>query len=89
MALGAKPQDLVRLVVGDGLRMVAAGILVGIAGAFALTRVLSNLLYGLSASDPMTYFAVIVLVTAVTLLASGLPALRAASVDPLVALRQQ
>jgi putative ABC transport system permease protein len=89
MALGAKPQDLVRLVVGDGLRMVAAGILAGIAGAFALNRVLSNLLYGLSASDPMTYFAVIVLVTAVTLLASGLPALRAASVDPLVALRQQ
>jgi putative ABC transport system permease protein len=54
MALGAKPQDLVRLVVGDGLRMVAAGILVGIAGAFPLTRVLGNLLYGLSASDPMT-----------------------------------
>jgi putative ABC transport system permease protein len=89
MALGAKPQDLVRLVVGDGLRMVAAGILVGLAGAYALTRVLSKLLYGVSPSDPMTYLAVIALVAAATLLASGLPALRAAGVDPQVALRQE
>ena len=89
MALGAKPRDLVRLVVGEGLRMVAAGIIVGLAGAFALTRVLTKLLYGVSAWDPITYVAVIALVGAATLLASGLPALRAAGVDPLVALRHE
>jgi putative ABC transport system permease protein len=89
MALGARRRDVLGLVLGQGLTLIAAGTGVGVAGAIALTRYLSGMLYGLTALDPLTYVAVAVLFTAVTLVASYLPARRATKVDPLVALRYE
>ena len=87
MALGAALRDVVRLVVGQGMRMALVGMALGLAGAFALTRLLSSLLLGVGTTDPVTYAGVVVLLTAVTLLACYIPARRAARVNPLVALR--
>jgi len=87
MALGAQPADIVKLVLGESLRMGLAGVVVGIASALALTRVMRNLLYGVSATDPLTFLAVSAVLVAVALGAGYLPARRAARVDPIVALR--
>src|SRR5712692_5486936 len=87
MALGAQPADIVKLVLGESLRLGLAGVAVGIAGALALTRVMRNLLYGVSATDPLTFFAVSAALVGVALAACYLPARRAARVDPIVALR--
>jgi predicted permease len=87
MALGAQPVDIVKLVLGEGLRLGLVGVLVGIASALALTRVMRNLLYGVSATDPLTFFAVSAVLVGVALAACYLPARRAARVDPIVALR--
>jgi putative ABC transport system permease protein len=87
MALGAGPRDLLRLVVRQGLELAGLGIAVGIAAALALTRVLSSLLYGVSPADPPTYAAIVVAVAALALLASYLPALRAARLEPARVLR--
>ena len=89
MALGADRGDLVRLVVGEGMRVAAAGTAVGLAGAFALTRLMSGLLYGVRATDPATFVVVAVLLSAVAFAASWIPARRATHVDPLTALRHQ
>jgi ABC-type antimicrobial peptide transport system permease subunit len=75
------------MVLVDGLRLTLAGVAIGIAGALALTRLLSGLLFGVSAFDPATFAAIAVLLSAVALAACWVPARRAASVDPLVALR--
>jgi putative ABC transport system permease protein len=88
VALGARPRDIARVVVGEGLRRTAIGIVLGWAAALAARRAVSGLLYGVSATDPATHGAVIALLVALTVLASLLPARRAARVDPLVALRQ-
>jgi predicted permease len=87
MALGAQPADIVKLMVGEGLRLGLAGVVVGIASALALTRVMRNLLYGVSATDPLTFFVVSAVLVFVALAACYLPARRAARVDPIVALR--
>ena len=87
MALGARLLDVVRLVVGQGMRMAFVGMALGLAGAFALTRVLASLLLGVGATDAVTFVGVSVLLFAVTLLACYIPARRAARVNPLVALR--
>ncbi len=87
MALGAQPGGLVRLVVRRGMAPVAVGLVVGIAAALSLTRLLSSLLYETSATDPATFAAVALVLIAVSLLASYLPARRAARVDPTLALR--
>ncbi|HEX8696358.1 MAG TPA: ABC transporter permease [Longimicrobium sp.] len=87
MALGAERAAVLRLVLGQGAALVAAGVAVGLAGALAASRVLAGMLYGLSATDPLTFVAVPLLVAAAGLLASWLPARRATRVDPLVALR--
>jgi predicted permease len=87
MALGAQPADIVKLVLGEGLRLGLAGVVVGIASALALTRVMRNLLYGVSTTDPLTFFTVSAILVAVALAACYLPARRAARVDPIVALR--
>jgi ABC-type antimicrobial peptide transport system permease subunit len=87
MALGAQPSDILNLVVGQGLRLIGAGLLVGVVAALALARVLGNLLFGISATDPTTFIAVPILLGAMALVASYLPALRATRIAPSVALR--
>jgi putative ABC transport system permease protein len=89
MALGARPGDVLRLIVGQGMGVVLAGAAAGLVGALALTRLMSSLLYGVGASDPATYVAVCLLMTAVALAASYLPARRATRIDPLIALRYE
>ena len=89
MALGARPRDVLWLVVGQGMRLAACGIGVGIVGAFGLTRVLVSLLFGVTPTDAITFAAVPVLLLVAALLACWLPARSAAKVDPLVALRHE
>jgi ABC-type antimicrobial peptide transport system permease subunit len=87
MALGASRRTILTLVLGQGLYTAAIGIAVGIGAAFVATRAMASLLYGLSATDPVTFAAVAVVLVVVALLASYLPARRATKVDPMVALR--
>jgi putative ABC transport system permease protein len=87
VALGARPRDILLLVMGHGLKLAALGILPGLLGALIMTRWLSSLLYGVSPSDPLTYAGVAALTACVALLASLLPARRATQVDPMVSLR--
>ena len=82
VALGAQRGDLFRLVVGSGMKLAALGLALGLLAAFGLTRFLASLLYGVSASDPLTFAVVIVLLGAVALLANYLPARRAAKINP-------
>jgi len=87
VALGARPADILRIVLGSGVKLAAAGLLIGMAGAWAGTRVLSSLLYGVTPHDPWTFLVIAVVMAAVTVLACYLPARRAMRVDPVVALR--
>lgn len=87
LALGAHPRDILRLIVRQGMDLVFLGIVLGIAGAVALTRLMASLLYGVSATDPATFVAVAVLLTFVAVLACYVPARRAMRVDPMAALR--
>jgi putative ABC transport system permease protein len=89
MALGAEGRDVLGLVLGQGSKLVLIGVGVGIAGAFGLTRFLSSLLFGIKPTDPMIFIAVSPLLVGVALLASYIPARRAARVDPMVALRYE
>jgi putative ABC transport system permease protein len=89
VTLGAQPEDVFKIVVGEGLRLALAGVGVGIVAALAMTRVLQSFLYGISAYDPPTFFAVALLLTMVAVAASFFPARRATLVDPMVALRYE
>ncbi len=89
VTLGAQPEDVFRIVVGEGLRLALAGVGVGILAALALTRLLRSFLYGVSAYDPLTFGGVALILTLVAVAASFFPARRATLVDPLVALRYE
>jgi len=89
VALGARPGDVVRLVVRQGMELAAIGIVAGLLGAIALTRLMASLLFGVAPTDALTFSAIVFILTAAALAATAIPALRAARVDPLVALRQE
>ena len=89
VALGASGGDMLRMVIGRGLLLAGIGLAVGLAAAFGLTRLLSALLFGVKASDPMAFGAVAVTLAAVAWVAVYIPARRATRIDPLVALRYE
>ena len=89
MALGAQANDVLRLVVGQGMRMTLIGALLGLVAALALTRVMKNLLFNVSATDSATFVSITLLLVIVALLASYIPARRATKLDPLVSLRNE
>jgi len=89
VALGAQAADIGRLIVGEGARMTVVGVVLGLGGALALTRLLGKLLYGVTPTDPVTFSIVPLVLTAVAVAACAVPARRATKVDPMLALRYE
>jgi putative ABC transport system permease protein len=89
MALGAQAGAVLRMVVRQGMALALIGISLGLAGALGLTRVIANLLFGVNATDPITFIAIPLLLAFVALLACWIPALRASRVDPMITLRAE
>ncbi len=88
MALGARGADVVRLIVRQGMQPVLLGLVLGVAGAYAASRVLSTYVHGVTTSDPLTFAVVVTLLTLVALAATAMPARRAVHIEPVTALRQ-
>jgi putative ABC transport system permease protein len=89
VALGASSREVLRMILGQGLRTILVGVVIGVAGALALTRTVASLFFGVTANDPLTFAAVTLFLVAASLLACYVPARRAAHVDPMVALRYE
>jgi putative ABC transport system permease protein len=89
MTLGAQRWNVLRLVIGDGMKLTFAGVLLGVVAALALTRTIKTLLFGVSATDPVTFISIAFLILLVALLACWVPARRATKVDPMIALRYE
>jgi putative ABC transport system permease protein len=89
MALGATQREIVRLVVFQGMSLAITGVVIGLAAAFLLSRMMRSLLFGVAASDPATFSGIALLLTSVAFLATCIPAMRAARVDPILCLRAE
>jgi len=89
VALGASAPDVLRMIIGEGMRITLIGVGIGVAAALGLTRLIAKVIYGVSATDPLTFFGVAILLSGVALLACYIPARRAMRVDPIIALRYE
>lgn len=89
MALGATQRNILNLIVRKGMALAFSGVLIGLAAAFALTRLMRTLLFGVNSSDPATFLAIALLLAAVAFLASYIPARRATRIDPMLSLRSE
>jgi putative ABC transport system permease protein len=89
MALGAQPRDIFKLVITQGLALTLVGIVIGLAGAYAMTRAMAQILYGVTATDPLTFAGISLLLGCVAMLACYVPTRRAIRVDPMIALRHE
>jgi ABC-type antimicrobial peptide transport system permease subunit len=89
MALGAARNDVIRMVVGQAFRLTVLGVGIGLAGAYAVTRLMAGVLFGVSTTDPPTFIGVTVILAFSSLIAAWVPADRATRVDPMIALRSE
>jgi ABC-type antimicrobial peptide transport system permease subunit len=89
VALGASASDVLRMIVGEGMRITLIGVGIGVVAALGLTRLITKIIYGVGANDPLTFIGVAVLLSGVALIACYIPARRAMRVDPIIALRYE